>query len=147
MKHAAPAQKKAWHVGRPTMRSTGSAIASDGMPSDTDRWRWASLLPFPTSFANSPKRTCDRRQYTVRPKMRVLRQTGAAATIVLRENAATKSQRIGRNDREQNVAETPVITRKINNLEHIHCVRSAGDRPLQTATISECRYRWLRVRD
>src|ERR1700674_2948072 len=62
MKHAAPAPKKAWHVGRPTMPSTGSAIASDGMPSDTDRWRWASLLPFPTSFANSPKRTCDRQK-------------------------------------------------------------------------------------
>jgi hypothetical protein len=27
---------------------------------DTARWRWASLVPFPTSFANSPKRTCDR---------------------------------------------------------------------------------------
>ena len=90
MKHAAPAPKEAWHAGRPTMRSIESAIASDGMLSDTDRWRWASRLPFPTSFANSPKRTCDRHQYTVRPKMRALRQTGAAATIVLPENAATK---------------------------------------------------------
>jgi hypothetical protein len=42
------------------------------------------------------------------------------------ENAATKSQRIGRNDREQNVAETPATGRKINNLEDIHCVREAG---------------------
>src|SRR5258708_15454967 len=63
MKHAAPAPKRAWHVGRPTMPSIGSAIASDGMLSDTDRWRWALRLPFPTSFANSPKRTCDRHQY------------------------------------------------------------------------------------
>jgi DNA polymerase-4 len=40
----------------------------------TDRRRWASLLlPFPTSFANSPGR--DRRQYTVRPKMRASEQT------------------------------------------------------------------------
>ena len=28
--------------------------------------------------------------------------------------------------------------RKINNLEDVHCVRDAGDRPLQPATISEC---------
>jgi hypothetical protein len=55
--------------------STGSAIASDGMPSDTDRWRWASPLPFPMSFANSPKRTCGRHQYTVRPKMRASEAT------------------------------------------------------------------------
>jgi hypothetical protein len=88
-------KKKAWHVGRPTMPSTGSAIASGGMPSDTDRWHWASLLPFQTSFANSPKRTCDCHQYTVHPKTRALKQTGAAASIVLRESAATKSQRIG----------------------------------------------------
>src|SRR5258708_2637168 len=79
MKHAVPAPKKAWHVGRPTMRSTGSAIASDGMPSDTDRWRWASLIPFPTSFADSRKRSCDRYHYSVRPKMR------AALVRLLRE--------------------------------------------------------------
>jgi hypothetical protein len=42
MKHAAPAPKKAWHVGRPTMPSIGSAIASDGMLLDTARWCWAS---------------------------------------------------------------------------------------------------------
>jgi|SRR5579863_1951756 len=47
-------------------------------------------------------------------------------TAVLRENAATKSQRIGRNDREQNVAGTLATTRKINNLEDAHCVRDAG---------------------
>jgi len=35
----------------------------------------------------------------------------------------------------------------MNDLEDIHCVRDAGFRPLQTATISECRYRWLRVQD
>jgi hypothetical protein len=29
---------------------------------------------------------------------------------------------VGRNDREQNVAETPAGVRKINNLENIHCV-------------------------
>jgi len=126
MKHAAPAPKRAWPVGRPTMPSIGSAIASDGMLSDTDRWRWAPRLPFPTSFANSPKRTCDRHQYTVRPKVRALRQTGAAASIVLRENAATKSQRIGWNDREQTVAETSAAARKINNLEDVHCVRDVG---------------------
>jgi Helix-turn-helix domain len=31
-----------------------------GMLLDTARWCWASLVPFPTGFANSPKRTCDR---------------------------------------------------------------------------------------
>jgi hypothetical protein len=46
--------------------------------------------------------------------------------IVLPENAATKSQRIGRNDREQNETETPVATRTINNLGDVHCVRDAG---------------------
>jgi hypothetical protein len=50
-----PAPKKALHVGGPTLPSIGFAIVSDGMPSDTDRWRWASRLPFPTNFANSPK--------------------------------------------------------------------------------------------
>src|SRR6266566_7727555 len=83
MKHAAPARKRAWHVGRPTMPSIESAIASDGMLSDTDRWRWAPRLPFPTSFANSPKRTCDRRRYILRPEVRALRQTEAAANVAL----------------------------------------------------------------
>jgi hypothetical protein len=36
-----------------------SVIASDGMLSDMRRWRWGFPVPFPTSFANSPKRTCD----------------------------------------------------------------------------------------
>ncbi len=43
------------------------------------------------------------------------------------------------------MAEALVTVRKINNLDDVHCVRDAGDSPLQTATISECRYRWLRV--
>jgi DNA polymerase-4 len=43
----------------------------------------------PDDFASSPKRTCDRHQHTVRPKVRALKQTGAAASIVLRESAAT----------------------------------------------------------
>jgi DNA polymerase IV len=46
-----------WAADRP---STRSAIASDGMPLGTVRWCWASLVPFPTSFASLPKRTCDR---------------------------------------------------------------------------------------
>jgi hypothetical protein len=56
-------------------------------------------------------------------------RTGRArhiAATVLRENIATKSQRIGWNDREHNVAETTGATRKINNLEDIHCVRDTG---------------------
>ena len=59
MKRAAPAPRKAWRAGRPTAPSIGSAIASDGMLSDMHRWRWGFPVPFPTSFANSPKRTCD----------------------------------------------------------------------------------------
>jgi hypothetical protein len=42
-------------------------------------------------------------------------------------------------------AETPASALKINNLEDIHCVRDAGDRPLQTATTSEYRHRLLRA--
>ena len=68
MNRVAPAPKKAWRGGRPTVPSTGSAIASDGMRSDTARWRWASPVPFPTSFANSPKRTCDRHGPGSRPE-------------------------------------------------------------------------------
>jgi hypothetical protein len=34
---------------------------------------------------------------------------------------------------------------KSNNLEVAHCVRDAGESPLQTAKISGCRRRWLRV--
>jgi hypothetical protein len=60
MNLVAPAPKQAWHGGRPTVPSTKSAIASDGMPLGTARWCWASLVPFPTSFASLPKRTCDR---------------------------------------------------------------------------------------
>src|SRR5271169_6612604 len=59
MRRAAPAPRKAWRVGWPTALSIGSAIASDGMLSDMRRWRWEFLVPFPTSFANSPKRTYD----------------------------------------------------------------------------------------
>ena len=66
MRRAASAPRKAWRVGRPTALSIGSAIASDGMLWDMRRWRWGLPVPCPTSFANSPKRTCD--------------QTGSAAT-------------------------------------------------------------------
>jgi len=59
MRRAAPAPRKAWRVGRPTALSIGSAIASDGMLSDMRRWRWRFPVPFPISFANSPKRTYD----------------------------------------------------------------------------------------
>src|SRR4029077_15558772 len=59
MRRAAPAPRKAWRVGWPTALSIGSAIASDGMLLDMRRWRWEFLVPFPTSFANSPKKTCD----------------------------------------------------------------------------------------
>jgi hypothetical protein len=33
------------------------------------------------------------------------------------------------------VAEAPVVVRIINNLEDVHCVRDAGDHPLQDAVI------------
>ena len=59
MKRAAPAPRKAWRAGRPTAPSIGSAIASDGMLSYMHRWRWGFPVPCPTSFANSPRRTCD----------------------------------------------------------------------------------------
>jgi hypothetical protein len=47
-------------VGRLTVPSTRSAIASDGMRSDMARRCWVFLVPCPTSFANSPKKTCNR---------------------------------------------------------------------------------------
>src|SRR5580700_1273075 len=59
MRPVAPAPRKAWRVGRPTALSIGSATASDGMLSDMRRWRWGFPVPFPISFANSPKRTYD----------------------------------------------------------------------------------------
>src|SRR5271163_1652655 len=59
MRRAAPAPRKAWRVGRLTALSIGSAIASGGTRSDMLRWRWGFPVLFPTSFANSPKRTCD----------------------------------------------------------------------------------------
>src|ERR1700730_2712827 len=59
MRLVAPAPRKVWRVGRPTALSIGSAIASDGMLSDMRRWRWGFPVPFPISFANSPKRTYD----------------------------------------------------------------------------------------
>lgn len=68
MKHAARHQMGHGTLGEPTMPSIGSAIASDGMLSDTDRWRWAPRLPSPTSFENSQKRSCDSHQYIVRTK-------------------------------------------------------------------------------
>lgn len=66
------------------------------------------------------------------------RKPKAAAAIVLAASAATKSQRIRGNDREQNVAKNTYNGKKINNLEDINRVRDAETIP---ATTSECRYR------
>jgi hypothetical protein len=61
MKRAARAPKQAWHVGRPTVPSTRSAIASDGMRSDTAPSRSAFPVPYPTRFASLRKRSCEHR--------------------------------------------------------------------------------------
>src|SRR5712672_1198836 len=50
-----PGTKWGMALGEPTMPSIGSAIASDGMLSDTDRWRWAPRLPSPTSLKTRRK--------------------------------------------------------------------------------------------
>src|ERR1700730_13058175 len=73
MNAVAPAPKSVWHDARPTVPSTRCALASDGTRLDTARWRWASLVPFPTSFASSPKRTYD--GHPVRPRSVLMVQT------------------------------------------------------------------------
>src|SRR5215831_2160668 len=58
MKSAGPAPRKGWRVGRQIALLTRSAIVSDGMRSATDRLCWDLPAPFPTSFANLPRRSC-----------------------------------------------------------------------------------------
>src|SRR5262249_49152807 len=55
---AGPAPRKGWRVGRQIALLTRSAIVSDGMRSATDRLCWDLPAPFPTSFANLPRRSC-----------------------------------------------------------------------------------------
>jgi hypothetical protein len=84
MRRAAPAPRKAWRVGRPTALSIGSAIASDGVLSDRRRWRWGFPVPFPTSFANSPKRTCDHHRSPEKHAYGVFVESGSAHSTLHR---------------------------------------------------------------
>src|SRR5688500_1104041 len=59
MKIVSRAQKKAWRAGWQTALLTQSVIVSDGRRLATGRWRWDCHVPFLTSSATSPKKSCD----------------------------------------------------------------------------------------
>jgi DNA polymerase-4 len=81
-RNAAPAPEEAWRVMRPIAPSTRSAIASDGARSDTGRSRWEFTVPFPTSFAHLPKRTCNERPVDVQFLYRVYARHGGSSEHV-----------------------------------------------------------------
>src|SRR5262252_4463105 len=59
MKSAALVARRAWRAGQRTAPLTQSEIDSGGRRSDTVPSRWEFAAPFLTTFASSPKRSCE----------------------------------------------------------------------------------------
>src|SRR5579862_642089 len=102
MKSAGREQREGWPDGPPTGPLTGSAIASDGMRSDTDRWCWDYHGRFQMSFVSLQKRTCRGPEITMADALTlpmadiaVLLHEGKVKARDLAEEAIANHERFG----------------------------------------------------